>query len=146
MVSKFPFIANEFSGKRVLVTGGTAGIGKAVVSRLLEGGAKVVTTAREKTMDDENREYEFVQADLSTSEGCTKVVKEVISHLGGIDILVNVVGASSAPSGGFSVLGDVEWQKELNINFDTKRIWDSQWQDAKDALNRVINSMPKILF
>jgi NAD(P)-dependent dehydrogenase (short-subunit alcohol dehydrogenase family) len=115
MVSKFPFIANEFSGKRVLVTGGTAGIGKAVVSRLLEGGAKVVTTAREKTMDDENREYEFVQADLSTSEGCTKVVKEVISHFGGIDILVNVV-ASSTPSGGFSVLGDVEWQKELNIN------------------------------
>ena len=116
MVSKFPFIANEFSGKRVLVTGGTAGIGKAVVIRLLEGGAKVVTTAREKTMDDENREYEFVQADLSTSEGCTKVVKQVISHLGGIDILVNVVGASSAPSGGFSVLGDEEWQKELNIN------------------------------
>ena len=81
MVSKFPFIANEFSGKRVLVTGGTAGIGKAVVNRLLEGGAKVVTTAREKTMDDENREYEFVQADLSTSEGCTKVVKEVIYDL-----------------------------------------------------------------
>ena len=67
-------------------------------------------------MGDENGEYEFVQADLSTSEGCTKVVKEVISHLGGIDILVNVVGASSAPSGGFSVLSDEEWQKELNIN------------------------------
>jgi NAD(P)-dependent dehydrogenase (short-subunit alcohol dehydrogenase family) len=116
MVSKFPFIANEFSGKRVLVTGGTAGIGKAVVSRLLEAGAKVVTTARKKTMDDENREYELIQADLSTSEGCAKVVKEVISHLGGIDILVNVVGASSAPSGGFSVLSDEEWQKELNIN------------------------------
>lgn len=116
MVSKFPFIANEFNGKRVLVTGGTAGIGKAVVSRLLEGGGKVVTTAREKTMDDEIREYEFVQADLSTSKGCTKVVKEAISHFGGIDILVNVVGASSAPSGGFSVLSDEEWQKELNIN------------------------------
>lgn len=57
MVSKFPFTANEFSAKRVLVTGGTAGIGKAVVRCLLEGGAKVVTTARENTMDDENREY-----------------------------------------------------------------------------------------
>ncbi|MDW0341875.1 MAG: SDR family NAD(P)-dependent oxidoreductase [Nitrososphaeraceae archaeon] len=62
-------MANEFSGKRVLVTGGTAGIGRAVVSRLLEGGAKVVTTAREKTMDDENRQFEFVQADLSLIEG-----------------------------------------------------------------------------
>jgi NAD(P)-dependent dehydrogenase (short-subunit alcohol dehydrogenase family) len=116
MVPKFPFIANEFSGKRVLVTGGTAGIGKAVVSRLLEGGAKVVTTARKKTMGDENLQYEYIQADLSTSEGCTKVVKKAISHLGGIDILVNVVGASSAPSGGFSVLSDEEWQKEININ------------------------------
>ena len=113
---EFSVIANEFSGKRALVTGGTAGIGKAVVTRLLDGGATVITTARETESDDENRKYEFVQADLSTSEGCTKVVKEVISHFGGIDILVNVVGASSAPSGGFSMLSDEEWQKELNIN------------------------------
>ena len=35
---------------------------------------------------------------------------------GGIDILVSVVGASSAPSGGFAALSDEEWQKELNIN------------------------------
>ncbi len=34
MSTKFPFIADEFSGKRVLVTGGTAGMGKAIVSRL----------------------------------------------------------------------------------------------------------------
>ena len=35
---------------------------------------------------------------------------------GGIDILVSVVGSSSAPSGGFAALSDEEWQKELNIN------------------------------
>jgi len=116
MPTKFPFIANEFGGKRVLVTGGTAGMGKAIVSRILDGGAKVITSAREMTSDHENREHIFVQADLSTSEGCTKVVKEVISRFGGVDILVNVVGGSSAPSGGFSVLSDEEWQKELNIN------------------------------
>jgi len=44
------------------------------------------------------------------------VIDEVISQLGGVDILVSVVGASSAPSGGFSKLDDNEWQKELNIN------------------------------
>jgi hypothetical protein len=49
----------------------------------------------------------------------TLVVNEVISRFGGVDILVNVVGGSSAPSGGFSVLSDVEWQKELNINLMT---------------------------
>ena len=114
--TKIPFIANEFREKRALVTGGTAGMGKATVSRLHDGGAKVMTTAREMISDQENREYVFVQADLSTSEGCTKVVNEVISHIGGVDILVNVVGGSSAPSGGFSVLSDEEWQKELNLN------------------------------
>jgi NAD(P)-dependent dehydrogenase (short-subunit alcohol dehydrogenase family) len=116
MATKFPFIANEFGGKRVLVTGGTAGIGKAVVSRLLDGGAKVMTTGRQMASGYENGEYLFVQADLSTPEGCTKVINEVMSNFGGVDILVNVVGASSAPSGGFRVLTDEEWQQELNIN------------------------------
>jgi NAD(P)-dependent dehydrogenase (short-subunit alcohol dehydrogenase family) len=118
IATKFPFIANEFSGKRILVTGGTAGIGKAVVSRLLYGGAKVITTAHNITAGDLNEDHEpvFIQADLSTVAGCTKVVNEINSRFGGIDILVNVVGASSAPSGGFAALSDEEWQKELNIN------------------------------
>ncbi len=100
----FPFIPHEFNGKRVLVTGGTAGIGKAIVNRLLDGGAarRVMTTARKITYDkDEEQDFEFVQADLSTSEGCTNVINKVISQFGGIDILVNVLGASSAPSGEF---------------------------------------------
>jgi NAD(P)-dependent dehydrogenase (short-subunit alcohol dehydrogenase family) len=118
MATKFPFIANEFSGKRVLITGGTAGIGKAIVSRLLDGGAKVITTARRPTTGDhyEERELVFIQADLSTVAGCTKVVNDITSRFSGIDILVSVVGASSAPSGGFIALSDEEWQKELNIN------------------------------
>jgi len=116
MQFKIPFIANEFNGKRALVTGGTAGIGKAVVDRLLDGGAIVITTARNKTKNDKSTKLNFIQADLSTSEGCGKVVKEVISLFNGVDILINVVGTSTAPSGGFIILSDEEWQKELNIN------------------------------
>jgi NAD(P)-dependent dehydrogenase (short-subunit alcohol dehydrogenase family) len=97
---KFPFLENEFDGKRALVTGGTAGIGKAVVTRLLDGGATVITTARTESNVNKNAKLKFVQSDLSTSEGCTSVVREVISHYDGIDILVNVLGASAAPSGG----------------------------------------------
>ena len=102
MPTKFPFIANEFSGRRALVTGGTAGIGKAIVDRLLDGGANVITTARKMTHDnddndDKKRDLVFIQADLSTSEGCTKVINDVISQFGRVDILVNVLGASSAP-------------------------------------------------
>lgn len=44
--NNFPFIADEFSGKRALVTGGTKGMGEAIVKRLTRGGARVVTTAR----------------------------------------------------------------------------------------------------
>lgn len=116
MISKFPFIENEFSGKRALITGGTAGIGETIVNRFLDGGARVITTARQKKKDQKKRELEFVQADLSTSEGCTKVVNEFISHFGGVDTLISVVGGSSAPSGGFNALSDEEWQKELSLN------------------------------
>jgi NAD(P)-dependent dehydrogenase (short-subunit alcohol dehydrogenase family) len=114
--NKFPFFANEFIRKRALVTGGTSGIGEAVARRLLDGGAKVITTSRNSKSDHEERDHIFIEADLSTSEGCTKVINEIISRFGGVDILVNVLGASSAPTGGFSVLSDEEWQKELNIN------------------------------
>ena len=70
----------------MLVTGGTAGIGKAVVSRLLEGGARVITTARNPTAGDlhKDRESVFIQADLSTAAGCTKVVNEVNSRFSGM--------------------------------------------------------------
>ena len=80
MVSKFAFIANEFNGKRVLVTGGTAGIGKAVVTSASGRRSHSYNYCTRENNDDENANYEFVQANLSTSEGCTSVVKEVISH------------------------------------------------------------------
>jgi NAD(P)-dependent dehydrogenase (short-subunit alcohol dehydrogenase family) len=55
-------------------------------------------------------------ADLSTLEGATAVAQSVLQQLGGIDILVNVLGGSSAPGGGFAALDDEEWSKELNQN------------------------------
>src|SRR6266850_332976 len=116
MTTNIPFIADEFRGKRVLVTGGTQGMGKAIVSRLLRRGTNVITTARNIPTNNKETELIFVQADISTAEGCTKVIKETLSRFGGVDILVNVVGGSSAPSGGFAVLNDEQWQKELNLN------------------------------
>ena len=92
MATKFPFIENEFGGKRALVTGGTAGIGQAIVSRLLDGGAKVITSARQKTGDQVTQNLVYVQADLSTAEGCTKLISETLSHFDGIDIVVSVLG------------------------------------------------------
>jgi len=113
--SDIPFDANEFTGKRILVTGGTKGMGEAIVKRLSRAGGTVITTARSTTADLPTSAL-FVQADLSTAEGVEKVVKEIMDRLGGVDILVNNVGGSSAPSGGVLALSDADWQQTFNTN------------------------------
>ncbi len=104
----------ELEGKRVLVTAGTKGVGKAVVELLGELGARVLTTARAKP--DFIPDAIFVAADLTTPKGCATVAKAVEDRLGGVDAIVHVLGGSSAPPGGFIALDDTEWQKELNLN------------------------------
>src|SRR6185295_11279577 len=58
----------------------------------------------------------FVAADVATAEGCTIVADAVRKLLGGVDIIVHVVGGSSAPAGGFAVLDDEQWHRALNQN------------------------------
>jgi NAD(P)-dependent dehydrogenase (short-subunit alcohol dehydrogenase family) len=105
----------ELKGRRALVTGGTQGIGEAVVARFREAGARVLATAR-NTPDASHAANLFVPADVATAEGCALVADAVRAHLGGVDIIVHVVGGSSAPVGGFAVLDDNEWQRALDLN------------------------------
>jgi NAD(P)-dependent dehydrogenase (short-subunit alcohol dehydrogenase family) len=105
----------ELTRKRALVTGGTRGIGAAIVHRLRDAGATVVTTAR-STPQDLAQPERFVAADLSTAVGTEQVVRTVRERLGGLDILVHNVGGSSAPGGGFAALTDDAWQDALNTN------------------------------
>jgi NAD(P)-dependent dehydrogenase (short-subunit alcohol dehydrogenase family) len=104
----------EFAGKRVLVTGGTKGIGAAVVTRLARGGATVVTTAR--TLPAGGPADRFIPADVSTREGVDRVVRTTLDRLGGLDILINSVGGSTAPGGGALALTDDRWQQALDLN------------------------------
>lgn len=112
---EFKIDPNEFDGKRVLVTGGTKGIGQAVALRLRDGGAGVLTTARARS-DNLADAILFVAADITTAEGCSTIADAVRDRLGGIDIIVHVVGGSSAPAGGFAVLDDNEWHRALDLN------------------------------
>ena len=57
----------EFAGKRVLISGGSKGLGRATVDRFLAGGARVITAARE-TMKPVDR-VEFVRVELTTPQG-----------------------------------------------------------------------------
>lgn len=104
----------ELEGRRALVTGGTKGIGKAVVAQLVQAGATVLATARSRP--EASVGAAFVAADISTADGCAEVARAVQRTLQGVDIVVHVAGGSSAPSGGFAVLGDDEWQRELDLN------------------------------
>src|SRR5438094_10338820 len=111
----FSFDQAEFAGTRALVTGGTKGMGEAIVRRLAAGGATVATTARSPLPESQAVEL-FVQADISTREGVDRVVREVLDRLGGVDILVNNVGGSSAPSGGVLALTDDDWRRAIDTN------------------------------
>jgi len=104
----------ELAGRRVLVTGGTKGIGAATVGRFRELGARVLTTARARP--DSWPDDPFVVADLATAEGCAVVERAVAERLGGADVIVHVLGGSSAPAGGFAALDDVEWYWALHLN------------------------------
>lgn len=103
----------DLKGRRALVTAGTKGVGAAVVAALRDAGARVVATARSVPADDG---VHYVAADITTAEGCALVARAALAHLGGIDVLVNVLGGSSAPAGGFAALDDGAWRRELDLN------------------------------
>lgn len=106
---------NELSGKIALVTGGTKGAGKAIAERLLQAGATVIISAR-NAPENENSRMHFIASDLSTAEGAQKVISEVLSSYGQLDILVNNLGFSSTPAGGFQALTDEDWESTLQAN------------------------------
>ena len=101
--------------RRALVTAGTKGIGAAVVEVLRENGATVATSARSIPRDS-LQGVRYIAADITTAAGCALVAQGALDHLGGIDIIVNVLGGSRAPAGGFAALDDEEWRKEIELN------------------------------
>src|ERR1700748_1086460 len=86
-------LTKEFAGKRALITGGSRGIGAATAQRLIDGGATVVVTARNKHEETPNDAF-FIAGDTRTLQGAQKVAQDAIDKLGGLDILVNSAGAA----------------------------------------------------
>lgn len=107
--------SNELSGKIALVTGGTKGAGKAIAERLLSAGATVIITAKNPP-EEPNEKLHFIPADLSRPEGTQNVVECVMDAYARLDILVNNLGASETPGGGFAVLKDEDWEQAIQTN------------------------------
>ncbi len=89
-------------GKRAIVTGGSRGIGQQCALALAREGVHVCIAARTKDVLDQvltelnatGCEGHAVAVDLTTQASCEQVVQETINHFGGVDILVNNVGAA----------------------------------------------------
>src|SRR6188768_2130615 len=106
--------AIDLHGRRAFVSGGTKGAGAAIARRLEAAGATVLVTARSQPRDlDPDL---FIAADLTSAEGVATAVAEALDRLGGVDVLVNNLGGSAAPAGGFAALSENDWHQELNTN------------------------------
>ncbi|WP_267714353.1 oxidoreductase [Streptomyces sp. CoH17] len=100
-------------GLRVLVTGGSRGLGAATARRFVAAGATVLTASRSRPEEDGGAT--FVPADLSTQQGVAELGRRVVDLVGGVDVLVNNAGAASAPAPTLS-RSDASWRADLEIN------------------------------
>jgi NAD(P)-dependent dehydrogenase (short-subunit alcohol dehydrogenase family) len=105
----------QLQGLRAVVTGGTLGLGAAVVRALVDAGARVVTSARKAPVNPVEG-VSYILADLMTADGVKQLADSVLEEWGGVDIVINVLGGSSTPTGGFAAISDEHWFAELNLN------------------------------
>jgi len=110
-----------FLDKKVLVTGGTRGIGRATVQAFLEEGARVAVNGRtprsvEAAIEALGGGERLVAApgDLGTVAGCDAAVNTAIRALGGLDVLVNSGGVG--PTGPMECVDEALWDETLNVN------------------------------
>ncbi|MCX8279261.1 SDR family NAD(P)-dependent oxidoreductase [Phyllobacterium sp. 0TCS1.6C] len=94
----------NLEGKRVLVTGGTSGIGFAIARAMLAKGARVAVTGRNperlaravKDLQENGWPVTGIQADVAATEGRSRSLDKAIEVLGGLDVLVNNAGGVRA--------------------------------------------------
>lgn len=108
-------------GKVVAVTGGSEGIGRAVVQRFVAEGAKVAFCARRKEpldkLADEMRkaggEVMCMAADASKASEMENFIEATVKHFGRVDVVVNNAGGSGQAA--FASVLDDAWQNDINI-------------------------------
>ncbi|MEV6482056.1 SDR family oxidoreductase [Streptomyces sp. NPDC051576] len=110
------------AGRTVVVTGAGRGIGLAVVEAFLAAGSRVVAGSRERTdaLDQhvkQGAELTVVELDLAAPDGPAALVAEAVAVHGGVDVLVNNVGAVRPRIDGFLGVTDEDWEWTFTVNF-----------------------------
>ncbi|OWK29852.1 SDR family oxidoreductase [Sphingomonas mucosissima] len=113
----------KLAGKRILLTGGTTGIGRATLERLAAEGARVLTFGRHQEALDEalsgaregggDSELFGVIADSATEDGIEQVFAAVDEKLGGIDMLVACAALGAQP---IHEMADDDWRYVIETN------------------------------
>ncbi|WP_030899163.1 oxidoreductase [Streptomyces sp. NRRL F-5126] len=101
------------AGLRVLVTGGSRGLGEATARRFAAAGATVVVASRTRPADD--MPATFIPADLRSDEGAQALARRVLDSVGGVDVLVNNAGATGGPVPTLR-RPDASWLADLEMN------------------------------
>jgi NAD(P)-dependent dehydrogenase (short-subunit alcohol dehydrogenase family) len=122
----------RLEGEIALVTGSTAGIGKAVAAAFADEGARVLVTGRDAergaaVVDQISRgggEAAFVAADLADEDASAALVDAAVSRFGGVTVLVNnaVASAVDDADGPLAAVNDRAWEQTLRINL-TAPMW-----------------------
>jgi NAD(P)-dependent dehydrogenase (short-subunit alcohol dehydrogenase family) len=111
----------ELSGKVAVVTGASQGIGLAITTSLAVEGVSVAAGALRGSAELTELATRFpvhpVEVDLTRPEGPSVLVEEAVRRFGGMDILVNNVGAVRPRLDGFLALTDEDWEWSMTINF-----------------------------
>lgn len=106
--------------KVAVVTGASKGIGLAIVSGLVAEGAKVVAGARSSSTELDalvaSGNVIFVSVDLSRADAPAELIARA-ADFGGLDILVNNVGAVSLRTDGFLAVTDEDWMATITLSF-----------------------------
>lgn len=104
----------DLRGKIAIVTGGGRGIGRAVVSRLLDAGARVATCGRGGRPDDLPANIPWVQADVSRADDAARLMQSAQAEFGPVSILINNAGIQIEKT--VPDTTDADWDDLVGIN------------------------------